>query len=98
MLFRELDRVRVKGKFEVNRIFEPICAKAQANEAVLDRLDRHDQALKAYYARDWVKAKQLFRELSDGEGYYDFILRRIDSLEQHPPPADWDGVTGYSSS
>ena len=52
--FREVDRVRVKGKDKPVTIFEPIGLLSQLSEADKIELKAHQKALEAYRLQDWL--------------------------------------------
>jgi adenylate cyclase len=86
--YRELDRVRVKGKQEPVGIYEPI---APADEPAARRFA---EALARYRARDWAGAETLVTELDAASPHalYRLYLGRIRHFRAQPPPPDWDGV------
>jgi adenylate cyclase len=86
--YRELDRVRVKGKQEPVAIFEPIGA------ADLHAAGRFSEALACYRARDWDRAETLVTELDAmaPHALYKLYLGRIRHFRASPPPPEWDGV------
>ena len=93
--YRELDRVRVKGKDEPVTIFEPIDRDENQGEDTRERLDRFHQALHSYRQQEWDRAERLLRELQEQEPervIYGIYLERIRLFREDPPPADWDGV------
>lgn len=94
-LYRELDQVRVKGKLELIKIYEPIAPREEVDEACLEELERLEQALDYYRAKRWGKAELLFEGLAEnapGCMPYRIYLERIAHYRKSPPPADWDGV------
>ncbi len=94
-IYRELDSVRVKGKHDAVRVFEPVCRIEEATDALKNELTQHEQALHAFRHRDWDSAEKLFKTLfsENPEHYlYALYLERIDSLRSMPPGDDWDGV------
>lgn len=54
--FRELDRVKVKGKDEPVSIFEPLGLSAEFVAVTLDELALWHHALQLYRAREWELA------------------------------------------
>ncbi|HEY7753816.1 MAG TPA: adenylate/guanylate cyclase domain-containing protein [Steroidobacteraceae bacterium] len=86
--YRELDRVRVKGKKEPVGIYEPIAAADEAAAASFAA------ALARYRAADWDRAETLITELSAAAPHplYQLYLGRIRHFRAAPPPPDWDGV------
>jgi adenylate cyclase len=93
--YRELDRVRVKGKDEPVTIFEPIDRDEKLDGETRERLERFHQALHKYRQQEWDQAERLLRELQEQEPervIYGIYLERIRMFREDPPPADWDGV------
>jgi adenylate cyclase len=94
-LFRELDRVRVKGKKEPVPIYEPFGPRESVDPDLARELSRYRQALRAYRNRDFDEAEREFFGLSrSGRPHplYELYLARIAHFRQHPPPVDWDGA------
>ncbi len=88
--FRELDRVRVKGKREPVTVFEAIGREADLDDAQRAILARHAQALQAYRAGQFSTALAMFNDLPDDGVTTLFRTRCAHYLAQ--PPATWDGV------
>jgi len=99
--YRELGLVRVKGKQELVRIFEPFHPAMDPASTTVNRLARHQRALGAYYARDWDRAEQAFRalhEASPEDPLYVWYLDRVQEFRAAPPPADWRGELRFTIS
>ena len=93
--YREIDQVRVKGKQEQVRIFEPLERGAIDD----DELDRYHQALAHYRARQWRQAGGLFTDLmaaAPDSSLYALYRRRIAKFNVNPPPDDWDATEVFS--
>jgi len=100
VMFRELDHVRVKGKGSATRIYEPLCASAQADQALRDALERHREALQCYYNGEWDHAVELFTELKQSRlppAYYDVMIARVTAFKTQPPAGDWTGIIRLES-
>ena len=97
--FRELDQVRVKGKQEPVRIFEPL--ELDTPEAPSpDELDRYHQALTHYRSREWQQAEALLATLMAAAPtcpLYALYRRRIAEFSSTPPAADWQGIEVFSA-
>ena len=100
VVFREIDRVRVKGKDEPVAIFEPIGIDGQVDKAVLDELKLWHQVLKLYRAQDWDKAElQLLnlQRMNPGCELYRVFGEKINDYRANPPGSAWDGVTKFET-
>ena len=94
-VFRELDYIRVKGKAEAIRIFEPICRTEDADPALSEQLRRYHRALELYRSRRWDAADEILAALvsEQPEGQlYRLYRQRIDELRGMPRNEDWDAV------
>jgi adenylate cyclase len=100
VVFRELDRVKVKGKDEPVAIYEPVGLAGEVDKPVQDELKLWGQALKLYRARDWDMAElQLLnlQKLNVNSGLYKLFLERIAYFRANPPEAGWDGSWRFDS-
>ena len=97
--FRELDRVRVKGKTKPVAIFEPVGPTADMTDAARQDLEDYVNALDAYRRQDLDAAQQMFKNLGDRSDalLYNVYLDRIDRFRREPAPHDWDGVFDHLS-
>ena len=59
VVFREMDSVRVKGKAEPVRIFEPVCFVSDANDIVYQELARWHEAIALMRQQQWDQARGL---------------------------------------
>jgi adenylate cyclase len=96
--FREIDRVRVKGRDAPVAIFEPLGQHAEVSDEQRERLERHGEALARYRAGDWEAASAAFRELGRLEPetfLHALYVERIEQLRRGPRPPDWDGTSSF---
>lgn len=96
----ELDRVRVKGKNEPVPIFEPLGLNKDIDENTRAKLDLWHKALGLVRAQQWDEAAHLLHKLHAAypdRALYKLYLERIEHYRQHPPGADWDGVTTFKT-
>lgn len=88
IVYRELDRVRVKGKDEPASIYQPLGLEGQVDKAVLDELKLAQQALKLYRAQKWDMAElQLInlQKMGSNATLYELFVERIKWLRARPP-------------
>jgi len=98
IVFRELDRVRVKGKDEPVAIYEPIGAEGAIGKVKQEELRLWLQALKAYRSQDWDQADVAIfnlRRLHPNAPLYALYAERIAQHRARPPERSWDGVTTF---
>ena len=99
-VFRELDRVRPKGKKEPVAIYEPIGASASVDKALNDELALWHKALRLYRAQEWDLAELQLINLQQrypGRSLYTAFLERIGHARINPPAPDWDGATAFDT-
>jgi adenylate cyclase len=100
VVFREIDRVRVKGKDVAVAIFEPLGLQGQVDQARLDEIDLFHQMLNIYRGQNWDMAEQRLLELqkmSPGSRLYTTFLERIAFLRAAPPGSEWDGAFTFET-
>jgi adenylate cyclase len=97
--YRELDRVRVKGKNEPVPIYQPIDLAAALSDAQRDALARWHRALQLVREQQWDDAEREILDLQreSAEGIYALYLQRIAVFRRQPPARDWDGVTTFDT-
>lgn len=94
LVAREIDLVKVKGKDQPVRTFEPLGFQGEVEAGALELLERYHTALAQYRAQDFGAAKAGFTALAGAEPnrmLYKIYLERIEHYQAEPPPADWDG-------
>jgi adenylate cyclase len=98
ILYRELDRVRVKGKDVAVSIYEPLGLPQQVTSQQLQRSATLQQALAAYRAQRWDEAEAQLASLpSEDAMLVKLYAGRIALLRLNPPGSEWDGVTTFTS-
>jgi adenylate cyclase len=100
LVFRELDRMRPKGKSEPLAIYEPIGPAASVDKALNDELSLWNQALKLYRGQEWDMAElQLInlQRLHPARALYAEFLARVALFRKHPPAPDWDGAWTFET-
>ncbi len=97
--YRELDRVRVKGKDRPVGIYEPIGETDSVDKAIRDELELYQRALKLYRAQNWDMAELQFLNLQQMSKHpiYFIYAQRISHFRREPPGPDWDGVFTFKT-
>ncbi len=98
--FRELDRVRVKGKDQPVAIFEPIDLLDNLNAEIRDELTRYESALEHYRQQDWQTALSQLNELQQefpARLLYKIYAERVSYFMENPPGENWDGVYTFTT-
>jgi adenylate cyclase len=92
VVFREIDRIRVKGKDEAITVYEPL------GEYDNRELQLWEEVLRAYRGRQWDAAEAgilNLQRMNAGCGLYGAYLKKIQGKRREPPPQGWDGVTAF---
>jgi adenylate cyclase len=98
--YRELDRVRVKGKAEPVTIYEPLGMRDQLSAQTIADAQLFEKALRYYREQKWDEAVKVLNELLlvDPDCFlFKLYLERVEIFQQDPPGADWDGVFIYKT-
>jgi adenylate cyclase len=97
VVFREVDRIKVKGKDEALTIYEPLGLESEIGNSMQEELKLWSQTLRAYRGQQWDQAELNLLNLSRMNadcGLYG-VYERLVAERRAPPPPDWDGVTAF---
>jgi adenylate cyclase len=101
VVFRELDRVRVKGKDEAVAIYEPLGLQGQVDKGRLEEAKLYAQFLRLYRAQDWDQAEvqllNLQKLLPHNTLYSHMFVERIAYLRVNSPGPGWDGAFTFKT-
>lgn len=98
IVYRELDRVRVKGKGLAVSIYEPVGSSAEVSAQQLGNIKQFQQALAHYRAQQWDEAVAILQSLPQAdEVLVSLYMNRIAEMRAHTPGAAWDGVTSFTT-
>jgi len=98
VIFREIDRIKVKGKDEALTIYEPIALQSEAGKDIHEELKLWNQTLREYRAQQWDRVEVNILNLQrmyPGCALYALYADRVSAFRRTPPPAGWDGVTAF---
>jgi len=98
--YRELDKVRVKGKHKPITIYEPLGVTEDIKPEQLQILDLLNQGLQAYRQQQWSAAQTVFEQLAEQyphDKLYSIYLERVAYYLESPPEIDWDGAFTHTS-
>jgi adenylate cyclase len=97
IVFREVDRIKVKGKDEAVVIYEPLGLQTETKN-IQEELRLWNQTLRAYRAQQWdtcdVNLLNLSR-MNPACELYRAYAERVAGKRRNPPPSGWDGVTVF---
>ena len=98
VVFKEIDKIKVKGKDEALTIFEPIGMEGEVEKDVLDELKLWHQTLRMYRSQQWDQVElnlMNLKRMNAGCHLYDLYAERVAEKRRAPPPLNWDGVTAF---
>jgi adenylate cyclase len=94
----EMDRIKVKGKENAERIFVLLGDAVEADTLEFLTLQKaHEAMIESYRGARFEEAQKHLSECRIRSPYnlgvaYDLYEKRIADMLDNPPPADWDGV------
>jgi adenylate cyclase len=92
--YRELDRVRVKGKDKPVTIYEPLGLLETISRDERKLIKQFHIGIKHYRAQNWDAAEREIFAISSIQPerrIYQIYLDRIMKYRENPPPENWDG-------
>ena len=104
VVFRNLDKIVVKGRSEPVSVFEVVGLKGQVEDRTLECIDIYAEGLARYQAMDWDGAEGCFRQSVALEQNQPGVtpgavtnpslvmLSRCQKLRVHAPETGWNGV------
>ena len=99
VVFREVDRIKVKGKDEALTVYEPLGSEGEVEKSRLEELRLWNQTLRAYRSRQWdqVEVNLLnLQRMNPASELYRVYAALVTDKRRAAPPQDWDGVTAFA--
>ncbi|KJC53520.1 adenylate/guanylate cyclase domain-containing protein [Bradyrhizobium sp. LTSP857] len=90
--WRELDTVRVQGRDEPIRVYEPLADMNQETQEQGLRAATYARGLACWRARDFAQAADVFESAAVDDPPCRYFAMRARALAAKPPPADWTPV------
>ncbi len=96
--FRYVDYVRVKGKKDAIKIYEPLAKTIELTKQQIAQLETHEEIFEFYQKGDWKKAKINLKieQQKTNEKLFQLYLERITKYNSIPPQ-EWDGIYTHTS-
>jgi adenylate cyclase len=99
-VYREIDKVVVKGRQEGIAIFEPIGKVGEVGETQLQEIDRFHKALELYRKQRWDDAQTQLKNLAyaaPDSKLYKVYLKRIEYFRTNAPGPAWNGLWVFTT-
>ena len=96
--FREVDRIKVKGKDEAITVYEPLGMAVALDSAMQEEIRIWNQALRAYRSRNWDLAEVNLINLQQVAPtciLYRVYAEQVQRARSTPMTADWEPVTVF---
>jgi len=90
--WRELDAIRVKGRADPVKIYEPLAAAGQQTAEQAKVAAAYAEGLAFWRARQFDSARQCFDRVADTDPPSALFSRRARQFAENPPPQDWAPV------
>jgi adenylate cyclase len=83
---RELDQVKVKGKKQLTRIYQPLGFENEVGNRLSQKLKLHEEAIELYNDKKYKNASRLFKELYEldkSDKYYKTMINKIIEIQNN---------------
>ncbi|WP_339037443.1 adenylate/guanylate cyclase domain-containing protein [Bradyrhizobium symbiodeficiens] len=90
--WRELDAIRVLGRGEAIKVFEPRAEKSAESAEQAKVTAAYAEGLACWRARDFAKAADAFGQMAKADPASALFARRATAFTANPPPPDWTPV------
>lgn len=90
--WRELDAIRVLGRGEPIKVFEPLAENGATSADQTKVAAAYAQGLACWRARDYAKAADAFERMAETDPASALFAKRAQAFIANPPPPDWTPV------
>ncbi|MBR0711568.1 adenylate/guanylate cyclase domain-containing protein [Bradyrhizobium liaoningense] len=90
--WRELDAIRVMGRGEAIRVFEPLAERGAESAEQAKVAAAYAEGLTCWRAREFAKAADAFDGVAKIDPASALFAKRAKVLTENPPPPDWTPV------
>ena len=90
--WRELDAIRVMGRGEAIRVFEPLADKGAESTEQAKVAAAYAEGLAFWRARDFARAADAFGRVPETDAASALFAKRAKALAANPPPSEWAPV------
>jgi adenylate cyclase len=99
-VYREVDKVVVKGRTEGVAIFEPLGRVGAVGETTVSEVERFHKALSFYRKQRWDESEAMLKELAyaaPDSKLYKLYLKRVAHFRQNTPGPAWNGTWVFTT-
>jgi adenylate cyclase len=90
--WREIDAIRVLGRLQPLRIYEPVAPAGQESPAQSAHAQIYAKGLACWRKREFAAAAELFASIADVDPPSALFMQRAKKLTLAPPPPDWEPI------
>ena len=99
-VYREVDKVAVKGRAEGVAIYEPLGRTQEIGDTTIQEVTRWHKFLELYRRQRWEEAESVVRALAQASPdtkLYKIFLKRIQHFRQSTPGPAWSGLWVFTT-
>jgi adenylate cyclase len=90
--WREIDTMRVKGRMQPVRVYEPLAEAGQQSPEQVARAEAYSQGLARWRERDFAGAVRSFASAANADLPSALFMERAKRLSLGPPGEDWEPI------
>ncbi len=91
-VWRELGIIRVRGRLETVRIFEPLAVVGRETAELMERAERYREGLALWRVGDFAAAASTFSRFADVDPPSGRLLEQSRVMERGPRPENWTAI------